>query len=135
MIVKTKIRKFIIFFAAAAILCSSAYILYDLAWVPAHFKKLNNEISAAESSHVAESQKNSDIQKKYRFIKNKYPDFSGRLSIDGLGLDFPVAQCQNNSYYLRHTLDGDTDKHGTLFADCRNNLEELDIIDPFLEVL
>lgn len=116
-----------IIIAAAGIVLSLVYLMYDLVWIPAHFEKLNSELNADESIETDNIQTDQSVQKKYRFIKNKYPDFSGRLIIDGVDVDFPVAQCQNNNYYLRHTLDGETDKHGTLFADYRNNLEELDM--------
>lgn len=118
------LRKKVVIIAVICILCSSAYLIYDLVWTPAHFKKLNKEISIAEAEKGDCG--DSDILEKYSFIKNRYSDYAGRLVIEGLDVDFPVAQCGNNNYYLRHTLDGKTDKHGTLFADCRNNLKELD---------
>lgn len=120
-----KLKKIIIILAVICIVISGAYLIYDLVWVPHHFKKLNDEISSFENAET-DSQTNLPIQKKFSFIKNKYPDFAGRFIIENLDVDFPVAQCDNNNYYLKHTLDGKTDKHGTLFADCRNNLEELD---------
>ncbi len=124
---KSKTKRIIITLASAAIICSSVYLLYDSVWVPFHFKSLTDELNVSENAAVSTPQGDLKIQRKYRFIKNKYPDYSGRLVIDGLGVDFPVAQCENNNYYLRRTLDGEKDKHGTLFADFRNNLEELDM--------
>lgn len=123
---KKMLKKCIVVVAAVCVLCSSAYLVYDLLWMPKHFEKLNNEIISAENSAQSENYNvDSSVQKKFRYIKNKYPDFAGRLVIEGLGVDFPVVQGSDNTYYLKHTLDGKTDKHGTLFADCNNNLREL----------
>lgn len=35
-------------------------------------------------------------------------------------IDYPVAQCRNNSYYLDHLLNRKTNRAGTLFIDYRN---------------
>lgn len=115
----------VITMAAICILCSMVYLVYDLIWIPYHFAKLNDEISSSENAECDDAQGDLSVQEKFRFIKSKYPDFSGRIMIENLGLDFPVAQCDDNEYYLKHTLDGKTDKHGTLFVDCRNSIEVL----------
>lgn len=42
------------------------------------------------------------------------------LSCDGTPLDYPIVQTQDNSFYLRHLLDGSPNPAGTLFVDYRN---------------
>jgi len=47
------------------------------------------------------------------------PDVIGRLVIEGIGLDYPVVQGKDNSYYLAHTAERKADKRGALFLDYR----------------
>lgn len=119
-----KIKKFLLVLAVAGILGSSAYLVYDLVWVPYSVKKQSQAFSP--SAQIGSSyESTSDIRGKYAKIKNQYDDFAGNLIIKGLEIDFPVVQGDDNSYYLNHTIDGKEDKHGTLFADYRNNLVNL----------
>ena len=37
-------------------------------------------------------------------------------------INYPVVQCQDNSYYLSHNADQKEDEAGSLFFDCRNVL-------------
>lgn len=41
----------------------------------------------------------------------------GWLKIDGTGIDYPVMQGQDNSYYLNHDFYGKSDRNGCLFLD------------------
>lgn len=126
---KLSVKRIVIIIASAAVICSSGYIVYDMVWIPYHFRKLNDSFTVSESSadSAADGALNENsVQKKYAELKAEYPDFMGKLTVEKLKMDFPVAQCADNSYYLKHTLDGVADKHGTLFADCENNLRELD---------
>ncbi len=110
--------------AAAAAVCSLCVIVYNLLWVPYHFSNMSENMKP--EAEVSLQNSDGEIQQKYAGLKKKYPDYAGQLIIDGLNMDFPVVQCDDNSYYLRHTVDGRTDKHGALFADCRNSISEFD---------
>lgn len=117
-------RKAALIIAAAAAACSLCVIIYNLLWVPYHFSRMSE---AVKNESVNSSQSEAyGIQPKYAGMKKAYSDYAGQLIIEGLNMDFPVVQCEDNSYYLRHTIDGLIDKHGALFADFRNNLSELD---------
>lgn len=119
-------KRIVLITAFAGIILSSAYLVYDLLWVPYHFEKLS-ETTVCDEAVQAQTDGNTDkISEKYQKIKEEYPDFCGRIIAPELEMDFPVVQCKNNSYYLKHTIDGRVDKHGTLFADFRNDMTELD---------
>ena len=119
-------KKIVLIIAAVGIILSGAYLVYDLLWVPYHFEKLSESMLCDEAPQMKTDGKTDKISEKYQKIKEKYPDFCGRIIAPELEMDFPVVQCNNNSYYLKHTIDGRVDKHGTLFADFRNNMTELD---------
>lgn len=120
---KELIKTCLLILAVIGIIGSSGYLVYDLVWVPYDLKKQNEKFS------VNENQQSEDytfaVQEKYVDIKSQYADFAGKLIIKGLNIDFPVVQGKDNSYYLKHNIDGEEDKHGTLFADYRNNLADL----------
>lgn len=52
-------------------------------------------------------------------LRAKYPDAVGWLSVPGAGINQPVAQSNNNEYYLTHNIDGTLSKSGWLFTDYR----------------
>jgi len=47
------------------------------------------------------------------------PDIIGRIVIEGIGLDYPLVQGTDNSYYLTHTAEKKADERGALFLDYR----------------
>lgn len=127
---KNKIRKIIMIISAICIVASVTYLVYDFVWTPYHIKKLNEQFESDEKQVTATQQDNSPetppVQEKYAEFKKKYPDFVGKFIAKEIEMDFPVAQCDNNEYYLKYTLDKVRDKHGCLFVDFRNNLVDLD---------
>ena len=45
------------------------------------------------------------------------PDFQALLVIPGAGLQFPVVQAADNSYYLSHNFKGEPSRRGAIFID------------------
>ena len=48
-------------------------------------------------------------------------DVVGWLFCEDTVINYPVAQCDDNVYYLEHSLDGWDNAYGVLFLDCRCN--------------
>lgn len=48
------------------------------------------------------------------------PDVKAWLELPGTVIQYPVAQCEDNSYYLKHLYDGTANKVGCLFIDYEN---------------
>ncbi len=126
--VKTKpkdlTKKCLLILAVIGIVVSSAYLVYDLVWLPYSVRK-QNQIFVVDENQQPSAEDAAPVQGKYAEFKKQYSDFAGKLIIKGLEIDFPVVQGNDNSYYLGHNIDGKKDKHGTLFADYRNNLADL----------
>ena len=47
-------------------------------------------------------------------------DYVAWLAQEGTLIDYPIAQCGDNSFYLTHSFRGEESKAGCLFLDCRN---------------
>lgn len=47
-------------------------------------------------------------------------DVIGWLECEGTIINYPVVQGDDNTYYLKHLLDGTYHRFGTLFVDCEN---------------
>jgi len=53
-------------------------------------------------------------------------DTVGWLKVNNTKIDYPVVQYSDNDYYLNHSFDKSFNYNGWVFADYRNNLDELD---------
>ncbi len=125
---KKLLRKILLTVAIFGIIGSVSYLAYEFIWVPYSIERQNQQFQVDENStQVASPESNNTpaIQEKYVEIKSQYKDFAGKFIVKGLNMDFPVMQTHDNSYYLKHTIDGDVDKHGALFVDYRNDLSDL----------
>ena len=56
----------------------------------------------------------------FKSLQETYPDVKAWLYCEGTPINYPIAQSADNEYYLHRLLDGQYDKSGTLFMDCRN---------------
>lgn len=56
---------------------------------------------------------------------NKNSDTVGWLKIDGTNINYPVVQCKDNDYYLNHDFYKRKTNTGWIFADYRNNFNNL----------
>lgn len=57
------------------------------------------------------------ILDEYVALYNRNKNFIGWLKIDGMIIDYPVVQGNDNSYYLKHNFEGKDDKNGCIFLD------------------
>lgn len=67
------------------------------------------------------------MQLKYAEIYAKNPDFVGWLTIDKLGLEFPILQTDDNDYYLLKSFNHKYTELGNPFLNCENSLQPLDL--------
>ncbi|MBR3163365.1 MAG: class B sortase [Clostridia bacterium] len=59
-------------------------------------------------------------------LKSINPDTKAWIKVNGIGLDIPVVQGEDNSYYLKHSFDKSYNVCGWAFADYRNRLDGTD---------
>lgn len=63
-----------------------------------------------------------NIQLKYARLYGENQDFVGYISADGVNLNLPVVQTNNNDTYLKKNFYGSTTKYGCPYVDYRNNV-------------
>lgn len=51
------------------------------------------------------------------------PNVVGWLTIEGTGIDYPIAQGTDNVYYLTHLFGGEVNRAGCVFLDCANQAD------------
>ena len=59
-----------------------------------------------------------DILDEYKTLYVKNNDLAGWLKIEGTKIDYPVMQCEDNDFYLKHDFKKNKDGNGSLFLDC-----------------
>lgn len=57
------------------------------------------------------------------------PDVQGWLRIDGTKIDFPLLQGTDNAYYLKHDIENQSNKNGSIFLDYRSNSLDYEMPD------
>lgn len=53
----------------------------------------------------------------FEAIQNRYPNCVGWIEIDGIGVDYPIMQGTDNSFYLYHLADGQPNECGAIMMD------------------
>lgn len=56
------------------------------------------------------------LLEKYAALHEENPDLAGWLSIEGMVIDYPVMQCEDDEYYLHHDFYGNDSKYGCLYV-------------------
>ena len=69
----------------------------------------------------------SGMKAKYADLYAINPDLVGWIKINGLEIELPVVQGENNSYYLKHNFNKENSKYGSIFVNNKNNIETLDL--------
>lgn len=49
------------------------------------------------------------------------PEVVGWILIPDTGIDFPLTQTVDNTFYLKHTWEGDPSSYGNIFLECKND--------------
>lgn len=67
-----------------------------------------------------------NYEKVFSKLKAINDDTVGWLTVKNTKVDYPVVQYKDNDYYLKHSFDNKKNSKGWIFADYRNNLQNLD---------
>lgn len=83
------------------------------------------ELNVTEKSAVVEAKEPITIKRQktsvdFSALKEINPDIIGWIRAEGTNIDYPIAQTDNNEYYLSHLYNKEWNSSGTIFADYRN---------------
>ncbi|MGN1301492.1 MAG: sortase domain-bontaining protein, partial [Clostridia bacterium] len=89
-------------------------------------KKIAEEISQA----IIIDEENKEEKYKYNVdfqaLKYKNPDTVGFLKVNGTNIEYTVVKGTNNSYYLKHNFNKESNSAGWIFADYKNKVDGTD---------
>lgn len=90
-------------------------------------KKYVNETPEedGENGNESEGNENSDAATTIDFeeLQKINPDIVAWIRIEGLGIDYPVVQGEDNEHYLHYTFRGEANVAGSIFLDYRNKAD------------
>ncbi len=134
-----KIRKCIAIISAIALIACGIYFLSSFINSKSAEKdsdKLADLMANSENSDAAwddiyakypNIQFPSGMQAKFADIYAMNQDLIGWIRIPGLGIDYPVVQTTDDSYYLKHDFNKQSSVYGTIFLGANNKYDELDL--------
>ncbi len=79
-------------------------------------EQLINENPINESNYIVD----------FKSLKKINQDTKGWIKVNGVGIDFPVVQANDNKYYLKHSFDKSYNVCGWAFSDYRNKFDGTD---------
>ncbi len=65
------------------------------------------------------------LQVDFTSLRQENPDTIAWIEVLGTSINYPVVQTDNNDYYLTHSFDHRKNEAGWIFADYRNQFDEL----------
>lgn len=82
---------------------------------------INNKLNDIENSNEV-----NDLNVDFDTLKSKNTETVAWIKINNTNINYPIVQGTNNSYYLNKNFNKEKNSAGWIFADYRNNFENLD---------
>lgn len=80
-------------------------------------EKGSSDLSETESGDSGEKRRQSID---FTELQKLYPEIVAWISAPEIGIDYPIMQTDNNTFYLTHLYDGSKNTNGAVFMDCNN---------------
>lgn len=106
-----------------AVFCYAAYQIYGIL---SEWNEGNTSYKDVKKQYVADELSAQEAEINFVDLQQDYPDAMSWIRIEGTRIDYPVAQGEDNQYYVNHLIDGTRNKNGAIFADYRNNADFTD---------
>lgn len=115
-LVRNAVIALAVIFLAAALFCGTMLIMTQQQYSEAggYYSKISSDISPANREKPSKQSVSISEEELLRIGE----DIVGWISFPDTQIDYPVAQCDNNSYYCYHLPDGSYNVGGTIFMDC-----------------
>ena len=89
-------------------------------------KKIAEEISQAITINEENVEEKEKYKVDFQTLKEKNSDTVGFLKVNGTNIEYTVVKGTNNSYYLKHNFNKESNSAGWIFADYKNKVDGTD---------
>jgi len=83
-------------------------------------QQMQQEMDHTDEAEWTDEQLLQMYQDRFKQLQEMNNDIVGWVSIENTGIDYPVAQTNNNDYYLNHNIEQQSSARGAIFMDYRN---------------
>lgn len=102
-----------------------AYLIYNN-YSKNKAKQVIEEVQEYEPIVPAEEKPTkTDTMLKVEELQTSNQDIKGWIKIDNTIIDYPIAQCDNDDYYLKHNYKKENNKYGCIFIKSKCNLNDV----------
>lgn len=118
-----KVRK-ILFLISLIVFLFSATCLVYMGYEYYYNKKLNDDLSKRLSQIIENGSNNNKSQNGniMQSLIHVNSDIKGIIKVRNSKINYPIVQCDNNEFYIKHDVKKNKSKYGTIFIDYRNKL-------------
>ncbi len=89
-------------------------------------EKTKDNISNVNKIPDSEDDDTRKINELFNSLLDMNKDTVGWLTVNNTNIDYPVVQAEDNDYYLNNDFNHNKNYNGWIYADYRNNMEDLD---------
>jgi len=116
-----KQRSYLIYILLIICIFAFCYAGYRVLDIVLEYHQGSKTYHAVSQNYVFRGENSGEKEINYTALQEDYPMATCWIYIKGTPVDYPVAQWEDNSYYLDHLLNGTRNNYGTIFIDYRNN--------------
>lgn len=120
---------------ASLMLCLLMYIIQQTGnYMGARriYDKVKEKVYTKDTSDKVQGEYNpplvEDVAKNIRELMESNENMIGWITIEGINIDYPVMQADNDDYYLTHIYDGTESSSGSIFIDSSSTIEDAHFI-------
>lgn len=87
-------------------------------------EELSKAVIISDEIDIETGEKSFEVD--FNYLKENNNQTVGYLKLNGLDIEFPVVQAEDNEFYLTHSFDKSYNSAGWIFADYRNKVDGTD---------
>jgi sortase B len=128
---KKNMKKRLLNMIIAAAICIIAYSTFSFFSIQHQYQKSGQEYERVKKKAGADKlglQGLDDTLPEIdlKSLQKENPDTKGWIYYPVLGINYPIMQDKDNTFYIKHTFSGDKNAAGSVFLDCYGNPDFMD---------
>lgn len=121
-----KAKKIARYFVVAVLLCVFAFSLYNVFIIGKGFVDIDKELKHIQTEYISNDREDDSLVIKWDELLKQNSDVQAWIDIPGTNISYPVVKGKDNNEYLRHNLNREYSKTGSIFIDASNS-------EPFVD--